>query len=195
MRTGRILLGLSATVLVAVLATGAPALAHNALTGSDPENGATVTEAPERVRLTFRASLDPLNTHLSVTGPDSEPVEAGEPAVDGTSVSIPLPAGPAGEYRVSYRVLSSDGDWVEGAIGFTVSVGTAPSPPPAAPDPSPEPRLSGSPVPAARPAAGDPGSPTGWWPWLLAGLGLAAIAGAAGYAGYRRLARATNGSD
>jgi hypothetical protein len=192
------LIGASVTALVWVLAGGAPALAHNTLSGSDPEHGGTVAEPPERVRLTFRASLDPLNTHLIVTGPDGEPVEAGEPAFDGPSVSLPLPAGPAGEYRVSYQVLSSDGDWVEGAIGFTVSTGlsASPSPPALAPAPAPPTRPPATTPtrppaadPSVDPAAGEPAGPAGsWWPWLLAGFGLAAAA--VGFAAYRRLAGA-----
>jgi hypothetical protein len=184
------LIGASVTALVWVLAGGAPALAHNTLSGSDPEHGGTVAEPPERVRLTFRASLDPLNTHLIVTGPDGEPVEAGEPAFDGPSVSLPLPAGPAGEYRVSYQVLSSDGDWVEGAIGFTVSAGLSASPSPPAPaTAAATPTRPPVAAPSVDSAAGEPAGPAGsWWPWLLAGFGLAAAA--VGFAAYRRLAGA-----
>lgn len=187
MRTGRALLGVGATALMVLLATGAPALAHNRLTGSDPADGATLEELPERVRLDFLASLDPSTTELTVTGPGGEPVDPGEPVFDGSRVDIPLPDVPAGDYRVAYQVLSSDGDVVEGAVEFSVSGEPSPSPPassapPPAPDPSVPAGPGSPPAPAAVPAAGEDGS-TGWLPWLLAGLGLAAAGGA--LAGYR----------
>jgi hypothetical protein len=195
--TGRVLLGAAGTAIVAVLAIASPALAHNSLTGSDPADGATVARPPDTVRLTFLASLDPLNTHVTVAEPGGEPVAVDQPDIDGSRVTVPLPAGPAGEYRVAYRVLSSDSDWVEGSIGFTVSAGQPPSPsppdrtattgPPATPAGSPAPGLVGS---TSAPAAGPGSGPAGRGPWLAVGLGLAtAAAGAAGLIVYRRRTR------
>jgi hypothetical protein len=198
--TGRVLLGVllstAGTALVAVLAIASPALAHNSLTGSDPPDGATVARPPDTVRLTFLASLDPLNTHVTVAEPGGEPVAVDQPDIDGSRVTIPLPAGPAGEYRVADRVLSSDGDWVEGSVGFTVGASepASPSPPdriattgpPATPAGSPTAGLAGSPGP---PAAGTGSGPADRWPWLAVALGLAAAGAAAGLIAYRRRAR------
>ena len=196
MATGRVLLGAAGTALVAILAIASPALAHNSLTGSDPADGATMARPPDTVRLTFLASLDPLNTHVTVAEPGGEPVAVDQPDIDGSRVTVPLPAGPAGEYRVAYRVLSADSDWVEGSVGFTVSAGTPPSPsppdriattgPPATPAGSPVPGLVGS---TAPPAAGPGNGPADRWPWLAVGLGLAAAGAAAGLIAYRRRAR------
>lgn len=139
MRTGRALLGVGGAVLAVLLATGAPALAHNSLTGSDPADGEMLDEPPERVQLDFLARLDPGTTELTVTGPGGDPVGTGEPAFDGSSVDIPLPDGLAGDYRVAYQVLSSDGDVVEGTVEFTVSGGPSPSPPASSAPPAPDP--------------------------------------------------------
>lgn len=182
----------AALVLGTALGTGAPALAHNALTGSDPADGAGVEQGPDQVRLEFRASLDPLNANLEVTGPDGSSVVDGEPEFDGSEVTIPVRTGVAGEYEVAYEVLSADGDWADGTLGFTVSVGAQPSPtPPLASTPAATP-AAGPPEaspPEAAPAAtvGDePGGGVAWWGWLLAVAGLAAVVG---YAGYRVRAR------
>jgi hypothetical protein len=193
-RTGTILLGAGVIALVLVLLPAAPASAHNRLTGSDPADGATLEQAPEQVELTFLSSLDPLNTHLTLAGPEGQPVEAAEPEFGGSRVTVALPAGPAGAYRVDYRVLSADGDWIEGSVGFTVSTGTTADPP--SPDPAPAAPATTAPAvpPTESPAATVPtasdraGGAGGWWPWLL--VALAAAAAGAGFVAYRRRAAA-----
>lgn len=185
MRTGRLLIGIVAALLAAVFAgalgAGAPAFGHNSLTGSDPADGETVERAPEQVQLTFLARLDPANAELAVTGPDGEPVEVDQPVFDGSEVTIALPAGPAGDYRIDYRVLSADGDWVDGTVRFTATTGTEPTSPPPLTQPAPATAIpTDSPAPPDPAAATDPddrGGSAGWWPWLLAGLALAAAAG------------------
>lgn len=185
MRTARLLIGTAAVVCAGILGVAAPAYGHNSLTGSDPSDGTTVERPPEQVELDFLARLDPDNAELTVTGPAGEPVDTGEPDFDGSEVTIPLPAGPAGEYQVDYRVLSSDGDWVDGTVRFTVATGTEPTAAPAA-SPTAVPATAapasvdpaGSPPPpGTAPAAADREGSAGWWPWLLAGL-LAVAAGA-----------------
>ncbi|MGH3681622.1 MAG: copper resistance CopC family protein [Natronosporangium sp.] len=177
MRTGRLLIGIVAAALAGVLGAGAPAFGHNSLTGSDPADGETVERAPEQVQLTFLARLDPANAELAVTGPDGEPVDVDQPVFDGSEVTIALPAGPAGNYRVDYRVLSADGDWADGTVRFTVTTGTqqTASPTPAAATSAP------ATLPPPDPAAAstdrdDRGGSASWWPWLLAALALAAAA-------------------
>lgn len=187
MRGGRSLVAVAALVLVA---WPAPAFAHNRLVDSDPADGARVETGPEQVELTFLASLDPDGAEVSVTGPDGASAVAGDAEVDGTSLTVPVDAGPAGEYEIAYEVLSSDGHVVNGTLGFTVTVGEpAPTPtaPPAAtspPEPTPAPTaLAGDEADdeAAADEAGQGGAP-GWiWP-LLALVALAGLGG--GYAIY-----------
>lgn len=183
MRTGRLLIGIAAAVLSMILGVGAPAFGHNSLTDSDPADGATVERAPEQVQLTFLARLDPANAELAVTGPDGDPVETDQPVFDGSEVTIPLPAGPAGDYQVDYRVLSADGDWADGTVRFSVTTGAQPT---ASPTPARSTAAPASTLPPERPPAPDAatvstdrGGSAGWWPWLVAGLALAAVAGAA----------------
>jgi hypothetical protein len=187
-RVGRRLLVVATLVLGTVLGTGASALAHNALTGSDPEDGASLEQGPDQVRLEFRASLDPHNANLDVTGPDGSSAVDGEPVFDGGEVTIPVRATLAGEYEVAYEVLSADGDWADGTLGFTVTVGEQPSPtatPHRTATSSPEPAATAVAV-AAADEQDEPGGGIAWWVWLLAAAGLAAVAG---YTGYRVRAR------
>lgn len=147
----------AALIVVGLVAT--PAAAHNALTGSDPADGDTLDTAPERVRLTFLSSLDPDNSEVEVVGPDGEPVSDGAPDFDGRDVLIPIRAELAGEYRVTYEVLSTDGHVVEGAVTFTLTEEAVPEPSPS-PSPTPAAAPTADPTPTQAPAADEELTPT-----------------------------------
>jgi methionine-rich copper-binding protein CopC len=164
-------------VLVAVFGSATSASAHNHLTGGDPEDGSSVERGPQRVRLTFLASLDADGAELTVTGPDGASAVTGDPRFDGRDVTIPVRATLAGAYEVEYRVRSRDGHWAEGSSTFTVTVGESPAPSPDR-SPSRSPAASSPAAEALTPAAGtdrgDGGGPSPpWWSWLVivAGLG------------------------
>jgi copper resistance protein C len=182
MRIGRQVLVVAAATLAGVLAVPAPALAHNSLTGSDPEDGASVEQAPDEVELSFLAAVDADNAEFDVTGPDGSSVMAGDADVDDRTVLLAVEPGPAGDYEVAWRVLSSDGDWVDGTVGFAVTVGQEPTPSPTPAPPSPTQSPTPAAVPAADEVADDGGSGPAWWVWALVAL---VVAAAAGYAGYR----------
>ena len=155
-------------VLAATLFIGAGvASAHDVLTGSNPAAGATVETMPATVTLTFDQPVQNLDAVLVVTGPNGNLFTNGPAAVDGNNVTAPLgPAGPAGQYRVAYRIVSADGHPVTGQISFTLAAagaGTAAGSPPAA----------GS-APNGGSGSGSSGSGgLGGWIWL--GLGIAAV--------------------
>ena len=115
----------AAVLAAAMVAVPAPALAHDVLTGSTPKDGATLDTVPEEVVLSF--SNAPVESGsgsaVVVTGPDGETTyEDGEPAFDGTDVSVALsPLDEAGEYTVGYRVVSSDGHPIQDSLTFTVT--------------------------------------------------------------------------
>jgi methionine-rich copper-binding protein CopC len=128
------------SAVVAVLAglalTGlaTPALAHNSLVDSSPKDKAELVAGPENITLTFDQPVQPgqeWNT-IAVLGPAGDHWEAGPATVSGSTVSAPVrPLGPAGEYRIGYRILSADGHSVSGSLKFTVSktgTGTPTSP-------------------------------------------------------------------
>ncbi|RKN51239.1 copper resistance protein CopC [Micromonospora endolithica] len=132
--------------VLAVLLPAAPAWAHNALRESTPSRDARVPSAPRQVELVFAERLDPQFTTIAVTGPGDAAVTAGAPAVSGTRATQPVnPDLPAGEYTVSYRVVSVDGHPVQGSFAFTVT-----STPTRSASPTPSATIS---PPSAAPAA------------------------------------------
>ncbi|MFE9661650.1 copper resistance protein CopC [Streptomyces sp. NPDC005955] len=113
--------------VVGTLVTGAaPASAHAALTGSDPERGSVVDTAPEQVSVTFSENVALADDSLRVLDPRGDRADTGPTSeVGATSYSVKLKPGlPNGTFTVTYQVVSADSHPVAGA--FTFSVG-APS--------------------------------------------------------------------
>lgn len=117
-------LGVLAGVLLALgatLALAEPALAHDYLVSSTPAANSTVRTAPDAVTLTFDAAVLSTgngSTVLSVTGPDGKHFETACPVVKNDDVSSAVRLGPAGTYRVTWRIVSSDGHPVSDSIVF-----------------------------------------------------------------------------
>ncbi|MCX3058478.1 copper resistance CopC/CopD family protein [Streptomyces beihaiensis] len=110
----------------ALLAGAAPASAHAALTGSDPEQGAVVQAAPRQVSLTFSEEVAISDGAVRVLDPSGKRVDTTTVThKGGTTYSVGLGTGlPDGTFTVAYQVVSADSHPVSGA--FTFSVG-APS--------------------------------------------------------------------
>ncbi len=117
-----------ALLLTALLVGGAaPALAHDELIGSDPEDGTTL-EAPDEIVLTFSGRIGQLGAQVAVTDPDGRPVAEGQPEVDGVEVTQDLLDDLVpGDYAVVWRVTSEDGHPIAGELGFTVEEGEEPA--------------------------------------------------------------------
>ncbi|MEV8271989.1 copper resistance CopC family protein [Microbacterium sp. NPDC077184] len=110
-----------ATALVVLLAPAAPAAAHDQLTGSDPAAGERLDSAPAALTLEYSAEVMELGAMVIVADATRDDWVQEEPVVDGTTVSVPLPAGmPTGGYEIRWRVVSSDGHPISGVIPFTV---------------------------------------------------------------------------
>ncbi|MFJ2924941.1 copper resistance CopC/CopD family protein [Streptomyces massasporeus] len=112
------------TVLVLLLAGAAPASAHAALRGTDPDDGSVVKRAPRHVTLTFTESVGLLDDSFRVFGPDQRRVHTDEAThADGRSdtARVGLPGKLAqGTYTVAWRVVSADSHPVSGAFSFSV---------------------------------------------------------------------------
>ncbi|SCL19749.1 copper resistance CopC/CopD family protein [Micromonospora inyonensis] len=120
--------GLLVVLVALLLAPAGPASAHAVLVSSSPAASAVVPSAPAEVVLTFSESVRQVPGKIRVLAPDGSRADRGEPAFDGSVVTVRLaPDGARGTYLVSYRVVSADSHPVSGA--FTYSVG-APSTPP-----------------------------------------------------------------
>ena len=106
----------------AVLGT-TPAFAHAVLLGTDPSDRTTLAESPAAITLRFNEPVQTVFVRLLDT---NGRVIAEVPA--GTADSLvhlrPAAALPAGQYLVSYRVVSDDAHPVAGTLAF--AVGAAP---------------------------------------------------------------------
>ncbi|MFB7372538.1 copper resistance protein CopC [Streptomyces sp. NPDC056222] len=123
------LLLVTAALLGTLLAGAAPASAHAALTGSDPQDGAVVATAPKDVNLTFSEQVAMSTDSIRVLDPAGKRVDTGEirDLCSGSIVKygVGLRSGlPEGTYTVAWQTVSADSHPIAGA--FTFSIG-APS--------------------------------------------------------------------
>lgn len=170
-----------AVVLVGV--TAGPALAHAGLTGSNPEDGSSLTDLPAEVVLTFSEEVRTPAT-VVVTGPDGTGLQTGEATVDGDEVRQPIERdGTSGDHTIAYRVISSDGHPITGQVRFSLAGETS-----EAPTPSATPAQD-----ASTTAADDTDGADGTWSvsWLVAGgvlllLVLVLVGGAMGARAMKR---------
>ncbi|MFE7507848.1 copper resistance protein CopC [Promicromonospora sp. NPDC057488] len=170
----------TAVAVVALLATAAPASAHDKLVSSDPASDQTLREAPATVSLTYSADVLDMGAAVVVTDGDGTDWVSDAPAIDGATVTAVLDADmPDGGYEIRWRVVSSDGHPITGIVPFAVGDGEEPG--------------AGDDVAAAEPEASEPATEAatpnssqnqtaqedeGPWRVLLVGAGGAALAAA-----------------
>ena len=108
-RLTRLLLGVF-SLFVFLVSSGPAALAHAGLEGSEPADGATLADPPERITLRFTESLRLELSSFSIMSLDGKPVrpttirQAGS---QGNIVMIELPSLDNDVYSVSWKVLSA----------------------------------------------------------------------------------------
>lgn len=116
--------------LLALVAGGRPASAHNTYESSDPADGAVLAAAPTSIAITF-ANPVPLDSAtvqvIDPTGVRTEVSGLTHGASDRVVVA-PLPALGPGEITVRWRLVSDDGHPLTGRIGLTVAAATPASP-------------------------------------------------------------------
>jgi copper resistance protein C len=169
-----------ATVLLlsgaTVIATATPAFAHADLISSDPAQNATVAMPPQQVTLTFNEPVTLPENPVTVTGPDGASWTTGQPSITGAVVTVPVqPSGPAGAYTLTYQVLSSDGDAVDGSVPFTLTAAVpAPTPSSAPPTTDVPPSTSAPAEPVATSDSDSGGDGVPVWVWILGAVVLIA---------------------
>ena len=143
-----------AALVAAMALAGAPvASAHAARISTDPADGASLAQSPQRVSATFNEQLQPEFAAMTVVGPDGNLWSSGAPQVQGAVIAVGVrPLGSAGTYTVNYRVTSADGHPVSGSWAFRLTVAA-----------------TGIPGPPAADAAGTDGGGIPVWPFLVAG--------------------------
>lgn len=106
-----------------VLIPGAQAFAHAQLVGAFPKANAKVSQAVSQVKLTFDDDLIELgnSNFIIVTNSKKERVDFNNPKVVGNQISVKLRKPTIGKYKVSYRIISSDGHPIEGSYFFRVT--------------------------------------------------------------------------
>ncbi|MFF4388726.1 copper resistance protein CopC [Streptomyces sp. NPDC001552] len=115
---------LVASVLALLFGGAGPALAHTALSGSDPANGSVLQAPPRQVTLTFTESISFPDAALRVLSPANErvnPRPAQHADGKGNTARVELSDGlPEGTYTVAWRVISADGHPISGAFTFSI---------------------------------------------------------------------------
>jgi methionine-rich copper-binding protein CopC len=115
-----------ALAAIAVLATTAPASAHDQLVSSTPADGESLATAPEEIVMTFSGELIVLDESTAgavvmVVDASGRDWATGEIDVQWDTVTVQLEAGmPSAGYQVRWQVVSSDGHPISGVIPFTV---------------------------------------------------------------------------
>lgn len=115
---------------VLLLAAAAPAVASQAAPpqyeSSEPSDGATVHQPPERVEATFDQPLDD-SSSLVVTDACDRTVDDGRTEVDGNTMSVALEKAPSGEYHVEWTAVGLGGvtGTSKGHFTFTAHGGKA----------------------------------------------------------------------
>jgi methionine-rich copper-binding protein CopC len=114
-----------ALILLAVVSSSfavAPANAHAILLESTPPLKGQVSGPGVPIKLRFNVRIDALRSRLTLIRPDgsSQTLELSKPAPADT-LAASASGLAAGEYRLRWQVLASDGHITRGEIPFTVA--------------------------------------------------------------------------
>jgi methionine-rich copper-binding protein CopC len=109
---------LASAMLIWAFATGA--FAHSSIETTQPENGATVAEAPAEISVTFVKKIR--LTRVEMTFDTAAPVrlDLGDQKSFDRTFTLPLETMGAGTYRIEWRGLGADGHAMQGDFMFMV---------------------------------------------------------------------------
>jgi methionine-rich copper-binding protein CopC len=129
-RHAALLVGATALAAAPALLIAGPAQAHNYLVSATPEEGATLTELPDRFEITTNDALLSLGGStgafaLQVTDADGLYYGDGCLDVTGPSMSTAAALGAPGTYTVQWQVVSADGHSVSDEYSFDWAPSTA----------------------------------------------------------------------
>lgn len=114
-------LGFAAVLaLLGTLLLAPPASAHATLIGTDPTEGQVLPEAPSRATFTFDEPVRSSDGGVRLFDAAGKEIDA-DAATRDTALVVELPDGLAdGTYVVAWRVVSSDGHPIAGALTFSI---------------------------------------------------------------------------
>lgn len=111
----------AAVVFVGSVVVASPASAHDRLVDAKPAAKSKSAEAVDKITLTYSANIMKRGAALKVHV-DGSPVDSGEPVISGRKVSTTLGSAiTAGDVKVVWRVVSSDGHPITGTHTFKVA--------------------------------------------------------------------------
>lgn len=119
---------LAAAVVVGTWGMSSPAVAHDQLISSIPEDGGTLTELPTQIVLEFNNELIDAAPALLIRDAANTTVHQATPAVDGRFATTEFPELGDGSYRIAWSVVSSDGHRIEGSMPFEMATGRPAAP-------------------------------------------------------------------
>ncbi|HEX6472791.1 MAG TPA: copper resistance CopC family protein [Streptosporangiaceae bacterium] len=164
------LLGALLAALAALAALAGPAGAHTALKASSPKDGGTMDVAPSRLVMEFTEPILTVGYRVVVRGPDARAYQSGAAQIVDNTLTQPLnPLGPAGEYKVTFRVVAADGHPLTSGMRFTLT-----KPGPASGGAKAEAR----PAPLAAVPSNSVNNAPPWATWTAAAIVAVAISGA-----------------
>jgi hypothetical protein len=97
-----------------------PVMAHAFLDHADPGAGATLTQSPKQIALSFTEKLEPTFSGVTVSDAAGHDEEAAAPVVSGDTVTVALKPLAAGRYHVSWHAVSTDSHRTEGSYSFSI---------------------------------------------------------------------------
>ena len=109
--------------VVATLTAPAATTAHTELIGTVPSDGASLATAPDDVSLEFSGELLPDGSSFVITDADGTALAEGSLDLDVADRNVlraPFPAGPVGEFTVTWTSHAVDGHRAEGSMTFTI---------------------------------------------------------------------------
>lgn len=170
-----------------------PAAAHDELVSVLPTPESVLETAPEEVELVFTGEVMDLGHQVLVTDSEGRSVTDGPLEQDGTRVRQPLADTGAEDedYRVVWRVVSSDGHPVEGTFTYRVGAGSGKDPAAAATPGAGDGAGEGAGDDTAEAQGASASASSGVPLWLVAVVGAAvplAVLGAVALASRRRRA-------
>lgn len=108
------------TLALAVAMLATPASAHAFLDHASPAAGENFRSPPARVELHFTEALEPAFSGVTVTDDGGRDMAAGDVAVGGAEMDLPLKPLAPGRYRVSWHAVSVDTHRTEGKYNFLI---------------------------------------------------------------------------
>ncbi|PWL20755.1 MAG: hypothetical protein DCO81_03915 [Candidatus Aquiluna sp. XM-24bin5] len=111
-----------ALLMALLVAFPLPAKAHDQLVDQSPAEGESVAAGVVNLRLTFNNELLEIETgnEIVVTSPSGAVVYAGCLPTQGRDGVLPLDLDEAGDYEVSWRVVSQDGHPISDSFEFSL---------------------------------------------------------------------------